>query len=293
MAAGFDLLGHALVALGDRVTVRATDEPVVTIRALQDLDLPLEPERNTAGAGLLRLIRDLELPFGFEVVLDKQIPTGSGMGGSAASAAAAIVAANALLPEPLTQTQLLTYGMEGERVASGSFQADNLAPCILGGLVLARPTDPPDVVRLPVPGRLRCVLVHPRLRLDTRAARAVLPAHVPMRDHVAQSANLAGLVAGCFADDLELIGRSLADLVVEPHRAPLVPGFAAVQRAAMTAGALGCSLSGSGPSVFAWCDGEEAGLEIRVRMVAAFAAAGVEARGWVSPVDAPGAALVP
>jgi homoserine kinase len=292
VAVGFDLLGHALVALGDTATVRAIDEPVVRIAAVDGCDLPLDPGRNTAGAGLLRLIHDLGLPFGFEVELSKGIPLGSGMGGSAASAAAAIVAADALLPEPLSAAGLLAYGMRGEEVATDSFHADNLAPCILGGLVLARPTDPPDVVRLPVPDALRCVLVHPRLRLDTREARAVLPPDVPLRDHVAQSANLAGLIAGCFTGDLELIGRSLADVLVEPHRAPLVRGFAAVQRAALEAGALGCSLSGGGPSLFAWCEGAAAGQEILARMVAAFEAAGVEARGWVSPVDAPGASLV-
>jgi homoserine kinase len=293
VAVGFDLLGHALVALGDRVTVRVIDEPVVRIAAVAGLDLPLEPERNTAGAGLIRLVRDLELSFGFEVELEKGIPLGSGMGGSAASAAAAVVAASALLSEPLSEAQLLRYGMHGEEVASGSFHADNLAPCLLGGLVLARPSDPPEVVRLPVPAGLRCVLVHPSLRLDTREARAVLPSSVSLADHVAQSANLAGLVAGCFAGDLELVGRSLADLVVEPHRAPLVRGFDAVKRAALDAGALGCSLSGAGPSMFAWCNGDAAAGEILGRMVAAFEGAGVAARGWVSPVDAPGAALVP
>jgi homoserine kinase len=182
--------------------------------------------------------------------------------------------------------------MHGEQVATGSFHADNLAPCILGGLVLSRPTEPIDAVPVPVPEPLRCVLVHPRLRLDTREARAVLPTDIPLRDHVTQSANLAGLLIGCFTGDIERIGRSLADLLVEPHRAPLVRGFRQVQRAALDAGALGCSLSGSGPSLFAWCAGDAAGEEIRARMVAAFGQEGVEARGWVSRVDAPGTRLV-
>lgn len=286
---GFDLLGHALAALGDRVTVARLEEPVVRVRPVSGMDLPLDPTENTAGAGLVRLIEEYRLPFGFEVSIEKGIPLGSGMGGSAASAAGAIVAASALLPRPLGTAELLRYGMYGEQVASGSYHADNLAACILGGLILARPTDPPDVVRIPVPAALRCVLVLPRLRIDTREARRVLPDAIPRRTWVEQSANLAGVVAGCHSGDLELIGRSLADLVVEPHRAPLVSGFDAVKRAALEGGALGCSLSGSGPAVFAWCQGEERGAEIRERMVAAFAAAGVEARGWVSPVDAPGA----
>lgn len=285
---GFDLLGHALATVGDRVTVARTEEPGVRIRGATGVEVPLDPAANTAGAGLLRLVEEKGLPFGFEVSIEKGIPLGSGMGGSAASAAGAIVAANALLPEKLSRAEMLRYGMFGEQVASGSLHADNLAPCILGGLVLARPTEAPDVVSIPVPASLRCVLVHPRLRVDTREARRVLPRSVELHAMVEQSANLAGVIAGCFSGDLELIGRSLADLVVEPHRAPLVRGFDAVKRAALEGGALGCSLSGSGPALFAWCDGDARGAEIRERMVAAFAAAGVEARGWVSPVDAPG-----
>lgn len=290
---GFDLLGHALVALGDRVTVRRVEEAGVRVREVGEapIGLPADPESNTATAGLVRLLADRGLPFGFEVEVEKGIPLGSGMGGSAASAAAALVAASAVLDEPLEPAALLRYGMYGEQAATGSFHADNLAPCLLGGLVLARPTDPPDVVQIPVPPELRCVLVHPALRVDTRDARRVLPERVALHDHVLQAANLAGVIAGCYRGDLELIGRSLADLLVEPHRAPLVRGFAEARRAALEAGALGCSLSGSGPSVFAWCVGEGEGAEIRDRVIAAFRAAGVEARGWVSPVDAPGARL--
>src|SRR5690606_32072391 len=184
------------------------------------------------------------------------------------------------------------YGMFGEEVASGSAHADNLAPCILGGLVLARSMDPLDVVRIPVPPTLRCVLVRPELRIDTRAARQVLPTSVSLHDHVRQASNLAGVIAGCYAGDLELISRSLADLLVEPHRAPLVRGFDQVKCAALRAGALGCSLSGSGPSVFAWCDGDDRGEEILGQMTNAFSAVGVEARGWLSPVDAPGATIL-
>ncbi len=286
---GFDLLGHALAAVGDRVTVSRVPEPGVRIRGATGVEVPLGPAENTAGAGLLRLVEEKGLGFGFEVWIEKGIPLGSGMGGSAASAAGAVVAAGALLPEKLSRAELLRYGMFGEQVASGSLHADNLAPCLLGGLVLARPSESPDVVSIPVPAALRCVLVHPRLRVDTREARRVLPRTVGLRAMVEQSANLAGVIAGCYSGDLELIGRSLTDLVVEPHRAPLVRGFDAVKGAALEGGALGCSLSGSGPALFAWCDGEARGEEIRERMVAAFRAAGVEARGWISPVDAPGA----
>lgn len=288
---GFDLLGHAVVSVGDRVTVTRIEEPTVRVGSVANTSIPMDAASNTAGAGLLRLIEDLELSHGFEVVLEKGIPLGSGMGGSASSAAGAILAASHVIDQPLDEATLLRYGLFGEEVATGAFHPDNLAPCLLGGLVLALDREPLDVVRLPVPPSLFCVLVHPGLRLDTRDARRVLPPNICLHDHVVQSGKLAGVIAGCYRGDLELIGRSLQDLIVEPRRAPLVQGFAAVQSAALEAGALGCSLSGSGPSLFAWCEGRERGEAIRERMVAAFVAEGIEAQGWVSPVDAPGARI--
>jgi homoserine kinase len=289
---GFDLLGHALVAAGDVVTVRRVDEPGVHIAAVDGLDLPREPERNTAAAGLVRLVRDRELGFGLEVSVEKGIPLGSGMGGSAASAAAAVVAASALLPRPLTSAELLAYGMHGEAAATGSYHADNLAPALLGGLVLVLGGERPETVRIPVPAGLRCVLVHPALRVETREARRVLPKEIALRDHVEQSGRLAAVLAGCYSGDLELIGRALADVVVEPHRAGLVRGFPAVKAAALEAGALGCSLSGSGPSLFAWCATSGTAEGVRAAMLRAFRDAGVGARAWISPVDAPGARLL-
>jgi homoserine kinase len=291
VAVGFDLLGHAVVSVGDRITVTRIQERTVIVRGADEMVIPLDAARNTAGAGLLALIRDFDLPYGFEVQLEKGIPLGSGMGGSAASAAGAILAASRLVEGGLSETLLLRYGMVGEEVATGSFHPDNLSPCLLGGLILALGSDPLRVVRIPVPSLLFCVVVHPRLRLDTRDARQVLPPNVSLHDHTLQSGKLAAVLAGCFSGDLELIGHSLEDLLVEPRRAPLVIGFERVKAAALDAGALGCSLSGSGPSVFAWCAGAPAGELIKQRMIAAFAAAGVESRGWVSPVNAPGARI--
>jgi homoserine kinase len=253
--------------------------------------LPADPAANTAGTAVVRLLAEHAPGMGVEVAIEKGIPLGSGIGGSAASAVAAVVAANALLPAPLPPAALFRHALAGEAVASGAVHGDNVAPSLFGGLVLVRSAEPPDVVTLPAPPALRCVLVLPRLRLDTRDARAVLPASVPLADLVHQCANLAGVVAGCFSGDLALIGRSLRDVVVEPHRAALIPGFADVQAAAMAAGALGCSISGGGPSVFAWCDGDAAAGRARAAMVAAFAASGVAAEAWVSPVGGPGARL--
>jgi homoserine kinase len=272
---GFDTLGHAVVSVGDRVTVTRIEERTVVMRNVCDTPMPLQAAANTAGAGLLHLIEDLGLRFGFEVTVDKGIPLGSGMGGSAASAAGAILAASRLLDEPLQEPLLLRYGLLGEEVATGALHPDNLAPCLLGGLILAFGAEPLRAVRIPVPPALHCVVVHPRLRLDTRDARAVLPQQICLHQHVEQSSRLAAVIAGCFSNDLELIGRSLEDIIVEPRRAALVTGFAEVKAAALANGALGCSLSGSGPSLFAWCDGEAAGASIRDAMVDAFAGAGV------------------
>jgi homoserine kinase len=294
VAAGFDVLGHAMDAVGDHVTVARSDRPGVRIVSVSGIAgaLPDDPAANTATAGLLRLLDDYALPFGFQVSIRKGIPLGSGMGGSASSAVAGIVAASAVLGEPLGEGEMFRYAMVGEAVASGAMHGDNVAPILLGGLRLVRAIDPPDVVRIPVPVRIRCVLVHPALRLDTRTARAVLPREIPLPLAIHQAAELAALVAACFVGDVALIGRSLVDHVVEPARAPLVPGFRAVQRAAMEAGALGCSLSGAGPSLFAWCDGDDAASAVRAATTAAFAAEGIESEAWVSPVDCPGARIV-
>jgi homoserine kinase len=293
LAVGFDLLGHPVGPAGDRVTVTRRAEPGVVMGAVTGRagPLPADPAANTAGAAIQRLLADHAPGLGLEVAIEKGIPLGSGIGGSAASAVAGVVAANALLPRPLQPEALMPYALAGEAVASGAIHGDNVAPSLFGGLVLVRSADPPDVVRLPVPPSLRAVLVLPRQRLDTREARAVLPKSVPLHDVIVQTANLAGVIAGCCSGDLALIGRSMRDVLVEPHRAPLIPGFAAVKAAAMDAGALGCSISGGGPSLFAWCDGDAVAEAARRAMLRAFEGAGVQAEGWTCEVGGPGARL--
>ncbi|HEX6037671.1 homoserine kinase [Longimicrobium sp.] len=292
LAVGFDILGHPVGPAGDRVTVTRRAVPGVVMGAVTGRagPLPTDPAANTAGGAIQRLLADHAPELGLEVAIDKGIPLGSGIGGSAASAVAAVVAANALLPTPLPTEALMPYALAGEMIASGALHGDNVAPSLFGGLVLVRSADPPDVVRLPVPPALRCVMVLPRQRLDTREARAVLPKTVPLHDVIRQTANLAGVIAGCCAGDLALIGRSLADVIVEPHRAPLIPGFAQVKAAAMEAGALGCSISGGGPSLFAWCDAAVAD-PVCAAMTGAFTRAGVACEGWTCKVGGPGARL--
>jgi len=290
---GFDILGHTVAALGDRVRATRRPERGVTIRAITGTvtDLPLAAERNTAGMAVLALQQDLALDFGFNLEIEKGIPLGSGLGGSAASAVAGVVAAAALVDEPLDRTQLLKYAMRGEAVASGSVHVDNIAPSLFGGLVLTVGIDNPFVKQIPVPESIRCVLVHPHMMLATREARAILSKSVPLSDVIWQQANLAGFLAGCFSSDIALIRESLLDVVIEPQRQVLIPGFPDVKQAAMAAGALGASISGAGPTVFAWADAADA-EKVREGMVAAFARHGLECDSWVSAIDRAGARVL-
>jgi homoserine kinase len=293
VAVGFDVLGHSFQTIGDRVTARRTPVPGVTIGAITGavVDLPREPERNTAGMGVLCMVRDLKLDFGIELAIHKGIPLGSGLGGSAASAVAAVVAANALLPEPLGKLELLKFAMKGEQVASGSVHVDNIAPSLYGGLVLTVGIDNPNVKQIPVPSTVRCVLVHPHMMLSTREARQILNRSIDLSDVIWQSANLAGFLTGCFTGDLQLIRESLEDVIIEPQRQVLIPGFKAVKEGARANGALGCSISGAGPTVFAWCEQQHA-ERIRDAMVAAFAAHGLASDAWISTLDPAGARIV-
>jgi len=293
VAVGFDILGHTVAALGDRVTVTRREQPGVSIRSITGVvvDLPLAAEKNTAGMAALALQRELGLPFGFDLDVVKGIPLGSGLGGSAASAVAAVVAAAALVAEPLDRTRLLKFAMQGEEVASGSVHVDNIAPSLFGGLVLTVGIDNPHVKQVPVPEAVRCVLVHPHMVLATREARAILGKTVALADVIWQQANLAGFLAGCYTSDLPLIRESLLDVIIEPQRQVLIPGFAAVKQAALAAGALGCSISGAGPTVFAWAEEQDA-ANVRAGMVAAFRAHGLDSDSWVSTIDREGARLV-
>jgi homoserine kinase len=223
--------------------------------------------------------------------VEKGIPLGSGLGGSAASAVAAVVAAASLVDVSLDRTRLLHFAMQGEKVASGAVHVDNIAPSLFGGLVLTVGIDDPYVKQVPVPASVRCVLVHPHMVLATREARAILKPEVPLADVIWQQANLAGFLAGCYTDDLVLIRQSLMDVVIEPQRQALIPGFADVKRAALEAGALGCSISGAGPTVFAWTEAGDAPA-VQAGMVAAFRRHGLESDAWISAIDPLGARVV-
>jgi homoserine kinase len=286
---GFDILGHPLSGIGDTATVRVLDAPTVRIAAVRGVcadEVPLEPARNTAGAALIALREALALPFGFEVELDKGLPLAAGMGGSAASCVAALLAANALLDAPLAIEALYPHALAGDSVASGGRTGDNVGPMLAGGLVLATAE---RLVRIAVPPAWHCALVHPHARLETLASRRVLAAPFALADVVAQTAGLAQLLLGCERGDASLVRAGLRDVLIEPRRAPLIPGFAQARQAALDAGAMGASISGAGPSVFAWCE-HRAGAEHAARaMAGAFAASGMASRQHVGPIAAPGA----
>ncbi|HET9190110.1 MAG TPA: homoserine kinase [Rudaea sp.] len=289
---GFDILGHTIAGPGDRATVRRIDAPQVRIAAIRgsDVELPHAAARNTAGEALLALREALRLPFGFEIELDKGIAFGSGMGGSAASCVAALVAANALLDSPLPAAALYPYALAGEAVASGGAHGDNVGPMLLGGMVLATAD---RLVPIAVPASWHCAIAHPHVALETRRARAALKGNYALHEFVAQSANLALFLAGCQRGDAGLVRAGLNDVLIESRRAPLIAGFARVKQAALDHSALGASISGGGPSVFAWFESrmqaETAGPAMRV----AFAEAGLDCDVFVSPVNGPAAAIVP
>ena len=291
LGSGFDILGHPIAGIGDIASVRRTDAPSVRVTAIRGCasGLPLAASRNTAGAALEAMRVGLALEFGFELELDKGIPLGSGMGGSAASCVAALVAANALLDVPLSHAALYPFAQAGESVASGGRNGDNIGPMLVGGLVLATP-DRLTPVR--VPAHWHCAVVHPHLQLETLRARAVLDGPYALDQFVAQSAALAQLLLGCERGDPSLVRSGLRDVLVEPRRAPLIPGFSAVKQAALDAGAMGASISGAGPSVFAWCEDMAAAEQAGARMAEAFRNAGLDSDVHLTAIDCPGAVLI-
>jgi homoserine kinase len=293
---GFDILGHVIEGAGDTVTVRRIEapdqnEPAVRIAAIRGatVDLPLDAPANTAGAALIAMRETLGLPFGFELEIEKGIPLGSGMGGSAASCVAALVAANELLEQPLPRHRLYPFALIGEAVASGGRHGDNLGPMLLGGLVLATAE---HLLRVPVPDAWHSVLVHPDAILETRRARAALQGDYRLSEFVAQSANLALVLSGCYTGNAELVRAGLSDVLVEPRRSPLIVGFAAAKQAALEAGAMGASISGAGPSVFAWFETRAAADAATAGIQAAFRDAGFGSQAWVSPINATGAEVL-
>jgi homoserine kinase len=293
---GFDVLGLALEQPGDVVEAELSQTPGVKIAEVTGAEsLTTDPERNVVGVAATAVLRrfDLEARMGVRLWLHKQMPLASGLGSSAASSVAGAAAVNYLLDGRLSQIELIRCALEGEALVSGTAHADNVAPSVLGGIVLIRSYDPLDVVSLPVPPALRIVVVHPHTIIETVTARRLVEERrFEIRQAVTNLGNIAALVSALYTGNLELFGRSIKDDLIEPIRAPLVPAFAQVKQAAASAGALGCSISGSGPSMFAFTASEETAHAVAGAMQAAFAVAGLTSKPYVGPVNTRGVTLL-
>jgi homoserine kinase len=249
LVCGFDILGLALHDPFDIMKLKLIDEPRVIITNKDDFDLPTDPQKNVAGVVLLSIMERIDKKLGFEIEIEKHIKPGSGIGSSAASAAGAAVAANHLLGDIFSNDDVAQFAMNGEKLASGVKHADNIAPCILGGVSLIRSIHPLDIISIPSPD-LFVTVVHPQIEVRTSDARQILRKQVLLKDAIRQWGNIAGLVTGFLKNDYDLIGRSLEDVIIEPVRSILIPGFNEVKTKCKDAGALGGGISGSGPSIF-------------------------------------------
>ncbi len=294
VACGFDILGFAVNEPCDEIILKLKDEPGVTITKIigDDGRLPLDATKNTAGVAILAYLKHIRSSQGVEIEIHKKMPSGSGLGSSAASAVGGVFGINELLGRPLKKEELLPFALEGERMACGSAHADNAAPSLLGGLVLIRSYEPLEVVPIPTPPDLFCVLVNPDFELHTAESRKILKKEISLKNAVIQWGNVGGLIAGMMKSDYGLISRSLQDVVAEPLRAALIPGFFDVKNAALKAGALGCSISGSGPSIFALSESLDIAQKIGEKMREAFAAVKINSKIYISPINQTGARII-
>jgi homoserine kinase len=291
MVCGFDVLGFAVQDPYDEMQIRFKDEPGITILNKDSYGLPTDPEKNVAGAALIAMLEEMEEPVGFELTVCKNIMPGSGVGSSAASAAGAVVAANYLLNNRFSKEDLVRFAMNGEKLASGVKHADNIAPCIYGGVTLIRSIFPLDIVSLTAPP-LFVTIVHPQIEVRTSDARGILKRQVQLKDAIRQWGNIAGLVAGLLKNDYELIGRSLEDVLIEPVRSILIPGFDEVKKRSKEAGALGGGISGSGPSIFMLSKDESTAQLVQQEMHAVYNRLGVEHHTYLTTVNHQGVKLI-
>ena len=256
ISCGFDILGLCLDTVGDEMVVREVAEKGVKITHIIGQELPFETKNNVAGVAALALLENIETSVGFEIEIYKNIKPGSGIGSSAASAAGAVFAINELLGRPFSANELISFAMQGEKLASGSAHADNVSPALLGGFTLVRSYEPLEVLKIDAPKELYVTIIHPQIELKTSASRAVLKNQVSLNKMVKQMGNFGGLISGLYTSNYDLISRSLHDEIIEPNRSVLIPEFNQVKKSALNAGALGVGISGSGPSIFALCRGK-------------------------------------
>ena len=295
VACGYDVLGLALEKPGDEIVVRFSDDPGLRITKITGAKgrLPYEVEKNTAGFAALKLMEHLRVDpdVGIEMEIHKKMPFGSGLGSSAASAVAAVVAVNELLKRPLSKRELLPFAVLGEQIADGSIHADNVAPSLIGGIVLIRDNTTLDIHRVPFPFGIYICVVYPHIEILTKDARDILSKQVTLKQHIQQSGNLASLIIGLLNADFDLIKRSLKDVIIEPQRAKLIPGFQEVKQAALEAGALGCSISGAGPSVFTMNNSSIAAERVGEAMQLVWQKHGIECDVFISQINPEGAKI--
>ena len=288
VACGFDVLGFCLDNKGDEMVIRKVSEKGIRITHIEGYDLPFETAKNVAGVSALAMYEHAKPDCGFEIEIYKKIKPGSGIGSSAASAVGSVFGMNELLGKPYNKTQLTYFAMKGEALASKSEHADNLAPALFGGFTLVKSTLPLDILQIPTPKELYATLIHPQIEIKTADAREILPKEVPLKDAIAQWANVGSLIHALHTSDYSLIHRSLQDIIVEPYRKQLIPYFDDVKYAALEAGALGCAISGSGPSIFALSKGKEVAEKVERAMQSMYSKTDIEYNTFVSQINTQG-----
>lgn len=288
ISCGFDVLGLALSTIGDEMVIKKVPNPGLTITKISGLDLPKEIHKNVAGVAGLAFLEASDYKGGFEIEIYKKIKAGSGIGSSAASAAGAVWGMNALLDSPFSKHQLVQFAMAGEKLASGVAHADNVAPAIYGGFTLVRSTEPLDVIPIHVPKELYASIIHPHIEIKTSDSRKILKTSISLADGIKQWGNVGALVAGLYKEDYDLISRSLVDHIVEPIRSILIPGFDEVKSKALSAGALGCGISGSGPSIFALSKGLKTAQKVTQAMSKVFENMDLSYDPYVSKINTKG-----
>jgi len=295
LACGYDILGLAINGPGDEIIAKQVDKPGVVISFIAGAKgkLPKEARKNTAGMAAIKLLEFLgEEKIGIDLKIYKKMPFGSGLGSSAASAAAAVMAVNEVLKRPLTRRELLPFAVLGEQVADGAYHADNVAPSLMGGIIFIRSNKTLDVHRIPVPKGLHVTVIYPHIKVLTKDSRNILGDMLRLDQHVEQSGNLGGLILGLYNSNFDLIGRSLEDVVIEPQRAQLIPGFIEVKQQALKQGALGCSISGAGPSIFALSSNNVIAENVGNAMKKVFKDLKIESDLFISEVNQTGTYLI-
>jgi len=292
VSCGFDVLGFALDTVGDVMHIRKTDKKGITITKIEGANLPSDAKKNVVGAAGYALLNALDSQEGFEVEIYKKIKPGSGIGSSAASAAGMVFALNKLLGNPFSNIELMPFAMEGERLACGSAIADNVSAALYGGFTLVRSYNPLDIVSLPTPNALYVTVIHPQIEVKTETARQILNDMVPLNDAVKQWGNVGGLISGLYTEDYNLISRSLHDYIVEPLRATLIPHFDAVKKNTLEAGALGCGIAGSGPSIFALSKGVKKAQTVADAMQNVYQKTDIAFNIYVSKINTQGVKII-